>query len=247
MGRITVLVAVALATTLLVIGASALQGDDTLSPGPIHEEHTDAGCNDCHSAWQGVPDEKCLDCHDEVENPDEATGASHANYTAPCDSCHTDHRGRDGRLTVSVDHDASTGDCVDCHERELREEFPDGTHWDTGCGDCHSVDTWSDIDLDHDQYFQLRSEGHYGLDCSDCHPSGDYRETTCANGWGCHAEGTFKDWKRHGGDLESFDDDDDEHEEDHEEEDDDEDELEDFEKRYREELDDDDDEEDDDD
>lgn len=260
MNRITLLVAISLATAILVIGASAVQGDDTLSPGPLHAEHVDTGCNDCHEPWNGIPDAKCLDCHDDLDDAPSTSQTSteeswHTGLDGDCASCHTDHRGRDGDLTFATDHDALDASCESCHDRDLEREFRPGQHWDTDCGDCHTTDDWDTIRIDHDQYFPLRSEGHWGLDCNDCHPNDDYDQTTCSDGWRCHSPGTLERWKDWGGsgDLDDFedefeddfDDDDDGFDDDDDRDDDDDDDG--FVSRWREERDDDDDDEDDDD
>jgi len=250
MNRVTFLVLVSLVATGAAVAVSPDSGDRTLSPGPLHQDHVDTNCSDCHAPGRGVTDEKCLDCHEEVDKPGNQNFTLHTNFTSSCVKCHDDHDGRNASLTFAVNHETLSGDCGDCHgtevretfpasdhwdtdcgdchgtedwtvaefdhsttdetceschENDLQEEFPASDHWDTDCGDCHGTEDWNRIEFDHREYFPLRSEGHYGLSCEDCHPesrSKGFEETTCSAGRGCHPSGTLDVWKNRAGGFE---------------------------------------------
>lgn len=93
----------------------------------------------------GIPDVKCLDCHEGLAGRIASAKGFHATVgDQPCIACHQDHSGTDSAMTrdaarASFDH-AKTGfpltgshagpTCADCHTRPVHE-------LDTGCADCH--------------------------------------------------------------------------------------------------------------
>ena len=67
-----------------------------LAPGPVISAHTETAgnCDACHSAFDGIPDERCLSCHETIAGRiSSETGWHAAVADQPCISCHTDHHG----------------------------------------------------------------------------------------------------------------------------------------------------------
>ena len=110
---------------LLLIGVSLLgthavaQGlsleQRILMPGPLTADHAEyeSNCENCHSPFeQDEMTSLCLSCHEEVAEDRTASAGFHGQnslaYNNPCESCHTDHEGRDfnivGILPDTFDH-----------------------------------------------------------------------------------------------------------------------------------------------
>lgn len=221
MNRVTFLVLVSLFATGAAVSVSPGGGEATLSPGPVHGDHANATCGDCHSAWRGVTDESCLGCHEGVDTPGNESYVLHGNFTENCVACHDDHDGANASLTFAVDHDPLTGDCGDCHGPEVRRAFPAGDHWSEGCGDCHGTDSWVVEEFDHsdstygctachldDLEREFRPGQHWNESCDTCHGTedwdritldhgdffpltGDHRIDDCNE---CHPGGDLKTW-----------------------------------------------------
>lgn len=106
-----------------------------VNPGPLSNPHKSLdgikNCTKCHSASQGLPNEKCLDCHTEIKERIEARKGYHARVTGDCYTCHSEHKGRNYDVTglsrLPFDH-ADTGwpltgahetaECKDCHTQK---------------------------------------------------------------------------------------------------------------------------------
>ncbi|MCX6105496.1 MAG: hypothetical protein NTY08_06665 [Proteobacteria bacterium] len=132
-----------------------------LAPGPLmegHKEFEHGGCLKCHDAGNGVPDNKCLECHTEIKKSIARKTGFHALAKGTCLSCHSDHKGRDFNAIAfkqkGFDH-KKTGfalngghvgvECSKCHT-ERRTEKPvrrSDTHFfgqDSSCVSCHKKD-----------------------------------------------------------------------------------------------------------
>jgi hypothetical protein len=155
---------------------------------PLHGEHADVACEDCHKDARFVPTEaeQCIDCHDDPH------GRQFASRT--CEDCHTveqkkfaipnfDHSiwpltGAHGDVTCKschgsgerakyrpLDHER----CESCHE-----DVHEGQFAPRDCDACHSSDVggFDEGAIDHDETgFPLRGE-HEDVGCDDCHGEG---------------------------------------------------------------------------
>ena len=168
-------------TTAQVAGEQALDRTQVL-PG-IHEkllgqEH----CAKCHDATQRANDEKCLECHKEIQAQLERRTSYHYNSVRReakrCEDCHKEHQGPAAKLTVwsdeagmkAFDHQKTgyalegphaKADCRKCHQPQ-NVVFPVSQRTikeksflglDTRCAACHK-----DVHL-----------AKLGTDCQRCH------------------------------------------------------------------------------
>ncbi|MCB9669217.1 MAG: hypothetical protein H6734_07090 [Alphaproteobacteria bacterium] len=200
---------------VLLFCGTALAGDwrTMLSPGPMAPAHESLGgnCDACHLSFAGVPDAKCLDCHEGLAARIQSGKSFHATVKGQeCIACHADHGGTDASLTrdparKAFDH-ASTGfallgahaekSCEDCHTKPVHELGGGcaGCHTDIhssalgpACSTCHQPIAWTaglKALTDH----RLAMEGkHSQQQCDDCHTQGANLESfaPCAN---CHPD-----------------------------------------------------------
>ena len=128
-------------TALLVAFAFAARAD-LLSPGPLAKAHASleglSNCTKCHVKGGQVSEQRCLDCHTELQ-PQLAKKQGFHGHIPPgqltCNQCHHEHQGRDFELVEwptgnqkSFDH-RKTGyalegahaklDCAKCHTNRL--------------------------------------------------------------------------------------------------------------------------------
>lgn len=115
-----------------------LRGISQISPGELVKVHAHlegmANCTQCHTLGAKVSNEKCLDCHKEIQSRLTESKGFHASSkvkSKDCIICHSDHYGRNYDIVHLVknkfDHN-DTGyklegkhakkDCVDCHKKE---------------------------------------------------------------------------------------------------------------------------------
>lgn len=196
--------AVPLLVGLVAVGSVAADVRSLLSPGVLSKGHDafSGNCDACHLVFDGVPDGKCLKCHEPIAARVAANDGFHAKHQdAPCSSCHPDHRGYDFAGTTpealkAFDH-AETGfalegghatqKCVECHSVQLPLD-----KLGEGCGSCHADPHSSALGtdcsichVDGGWRVQLKSladhrvatdGGHAGKDCDDCHTLGEHLE-----------------------------------------------------------------------
>lgn len=105
------------------------------APGDLSRHHADVqSCTQCHEPFRGPTVAKCTGCHD-AEGFRRGTGSVgdfHAKAVQSrehCLTCHTEHRGEAGPVTIRPLHDphgdlvfraTDARSCADCHA------FPDG-------------------------------------------------------------------------------------------------------------------------
>jgi hypothetical protein len=190
-----------------------------LMPGPLAQAHADEekNCEACHSSFEkSAQDSLCLDCHEGIAGDREGGrgfhGRSDLTSKVSCNSCHTDHKGRDYNI-VPLDQDIfdhervdfslegkhanvpceschladtkfrdTPGECYACHKDQDQHRAGLGEE----CGDCHTAEGWNtSASFDHSQTdFPL--EGHHEkLQCSGCHAGEKYsfEATEC---FSCH-------------------------------------------------------------
>lgn len=108
-----------------------------INPGPLSKPHESLegvrNCTQCHATARGVPDRKCLECHNEIQERLAARKGYHARVTEQCLVCHSEHKGKNYDVTglsrLPFDH-ADTGwsltgahktvDCKKCHTQKRR-------------------------------------------------------------------------------------------------------------------------------
>lgn len=184
---------------LWLLAATAVAGTwkAVLAPGPLATPH-DAwlgDCDVCHLAFDGIPDERCLSCHEALAAKISGGEGFHAAQSERCIACHTDHHGLGASLTreaalAAFEH-AETGfdlhgahqrvRCDTCHDAPLgeMEVACGGCHLDPhtsalgpACEDCHQPVAW-DHQVKTLQAHQVSTNGgHQGLGCEDCHTHG---------------------------------------------------------------------------
>lgn len=199
---------------LLPVAAMLVAGSwrTMMAPGPVHRTHDDfaADCDSCHLVFDGIPDEKCLECHTDLKERIDAGKGWHAEVSGrPCIDCHTDHHGLDASLTEieamqAFDH-AATGfalegahakpSCDDCHTGPIGEmaqgcaqchEDAHSSALGPACGSCHAPEAWTFVKTRQDHQIAMDG-GHTDPGCEDCHTHGEHLEdeVACAE---CHEE-----------------------------------------------------------
>jgi hypothetical protein len=155
-----------------------------LAPGPLIEGHKDlerSRCLECHTPRLGVPDSKCLVCHDLIKAEVLTKTGFHGLSTKTCIQCHSDHKGRefdstkvdqktfDHKLTgFPLEGKHASLNCTDCHTEKRKEVTklsqlprPNDPYYlglKSSCVSCHAKD---DV-----HFFQ----GKFAKkDCSECH------------------------------------------------------------------------------
>ncbi|MBK7977139.1 MAG: hypothetical protein IPK07_29035 [Deltaproteobacteria bacterium] len=161
--RVRLAAAVLLAPLLLCFAAGATparaQGlSELVSPGPLAQPHADLDrldkCSQCHAMGKGVPDERCLACHEILAKRVAARRGLHAQVKGTCISCHSDHRG-------------SAFDMVQLDTRRFDHARAgwvlEGAHRKTPCARCHTAAVAKTLGI--------RGETYLGLDtaCTSCH------------------------------------------------------------------------------
>jgi hypothetical protein len=134
-----------------------------LSPGDLANPHAHLegvrNCTQCHTIGQKVANDKCLNCHKDVQSRISAGKGFHASAEVKgkdCAQCHNDHHGRNFNLvrfdTKTFNH-ANTGWALS------------GKHAQIDCRSCHKPDLVQENHLKQlpNTYFGLRA------DCASCH------------------------------------------------------------------------------
>lgn len=184
------------ATIVLVIilgGILYFRGGGPFSPGrltaasPRQEplegfvSHADfeGDCGRCHVPWQGVTAERCESCHLTIAEQRQNRTGLHGRLhdTGRCESCHTDHEGREANITLlglaDFDHDHLTSFSLVAHQQDF-----DGT--DLACGDCHLENRFTvaavncvDCHTTAEPTFMAEHTEFFGADCLSCHDGRD--------------------------------------------------------------------------
>jgi hypothetical protein len=154
-----------------------------------HMPNFNATTNPNHAAIN-IPTE-CNTCHTTNPNWVPATFPIHNNYyvlagahVSIANNCVTCHNGN---------YNTTPNTCVGCHLANYNQTTNPphaASQFPTSCEDCHSQNTWSPANWDHDNlYFPIYSGKHEGEwnSCSDCHPNaGNYSVFTCTTS--CHPQ-----------------------------------------------------------
>ncbi len=154
-----------------------------ISPGELTNAHKDLegveNCTKCHSVGKSLSNERCLDCHKEINARLKQKKGFHVSIGAKlCEECHKEHHGRNFQIvrfdTKAFDH-STVGfvlegkhkkiECKDCHKKEriaapdvqkLSDEYKKRTYMglSTNCSSCH----------------EDKHKGQFaGRECSSCH------------------------------------------------------------------------------
>ena len=77
-----------------------------ISPGPLSKAHEKyegiTNCTKCHALGGGIPDSKCLDCHDKLAEKIKNKQGLHATFSQACIKCHSDHKGKAFKI-ITID------------------------------------------------------------------------------------------------------------------------------------------------
>ncbi|NUM81505.1 cytochrome c3 family protein [bacterium] len=177
-----------------------------LNPGELADAHKglDQDCFACHTAFNGLPAAKCLQCHPidrigvlTVEGFPAASAKKRPAFhdqlkTQECMECHSDHLGR--RFSpIAFSHellaDTLRQQCTTCHTQP-----GDRIHSNlkTVCGQCHTTNAWKPAHFDHAALGPI--ENLKNLNCISCHekPIDALHKTFATTCGDCH---TTNQWK----------------------------------------------------
>jgi hypothetical protein len=169
---------------ILILSCSGTQLFGQLSPGDLSEAHKHLEgvglCTECHLLGDKVTDQRCLDCHVEIQSLIDADRGYHVSVDVEgkkCVDCHSEHHGRSFDLfrldEDKFDHNLTGYELV-------------GEHWVIDCRECHKADNIANLDI------KKLDETYLGLeeDCLSCH--NDYHQETLGDDCiKCH---NFKKW-----------------------------------------------------
>lgn len=156
-----------------------------ISPGDLVEAHSHlegmSNCTLCHVLGDKVTNEKCLDCHKEIQTRRDENKGYHASSEVKgkeCASCHNDHHGRNFEIIRFK---------KDTFNHSLTQYELKGKHAELDCEKCHKKDFIIDKKL-------LEKNKTYlglGQECLNCHA--DYHQKTLSkNCSDCHDHKAFK-------------------------------------------------------
>jgi len=159
--------------SFLLILATIQISNGQLSPGKLSTAHAHleglSNCTQCHDLGNKVPNQKCLDCHSEIDNLIQSNRGFHVSSDVSsknCIECHNEHHGRKFDM---VRFDEETFD------HALTGYSLEGNHAIIDCKDCHQSDNINDVEI-------RKREGTFlGLEtaCLDCHI--DFHQQTLGN------------------------------------------------------------------
>ena len=165
------------------------------------EGHSIPKCEDCHTTGNySDSSPECNSCHHQdflaTTNPNHAASAFPLN----CSNCHTlipgwkpagfDH----SKFPLTLGHSgidctdchkggnysSTSPDCVSCHNQDfVATTNPNhaASNFPLTCSNCHTVNPgWKPASFDHSK-FPL-TQGHSGINCTDCHKGGNYSSTS---------------------------------------------------------------------
>ena len=156
-----------------------------ISPGDLSRPHAQlegiSNCTKCHVLGEKVSNEKCLDCHKEIQSRINEKKGYHASAEVrgkDCFSCHSDHHGRDFDI-VRFDEEK--------FNHQLTGFNLTGAHQEVDCRSCHKSE-WITSET-----IRKKSETYLGLSnqCATCHV--DVHKNTLSNNCAsCHNTEAFK-------------------------------------------------------
>lgn len=156
-----------------------------LSPGDLTKAHEHleglSNCTKCHVLGEKVTNEKCLDCHTEIQHLIKGDRGYHASEEVEgkdCFACHSEHHGQKFEM-VRFDQEN--------FNHELTGFRLAGKHREIKCEDCHKQELIQ-------QGTSQKKDGNtflgLGTKCLDCHK--DYHQQTLdENCLSCHNQDAF--------------------------------------------------------
>ena len=170
--------------SFFILSCFSTQLFSQLSPGDLSEAHQHLEgvgfCTECHLLGDKVTNQRCLDCHLEIQSLIDADRGYHVSAEVEgknCFECHSEHHGRSFDL-FRLDENKFNHDITGY---ELQ-----GEHWVIDCRECHKPENIANLEIQ-------KLEGTYlGLeeDCLSCHT--DYHQETLENDCvKCH---NFNQW-----------------------------------------------------
>lgn len=166
-----------LVLSLLMVGKS---GWSQISPGDLSKAHSDlegmGNCVKCHELGKSVLNEKCLECHTEMNQLIKQNKGYHVSFEVKkkkCFECHNEHHGRNFSI-IKFDKDK--------FDHQLAGYELKGKHQKIECQECHKAEYIS-VKLSQkkegDTYIGLVTEclachkdyhqSSLGSDCTKCH------------------------------------------------------------------------------
>ncbi len=156
-----------------------------LSPGKLAESHAHleglSNCTKCHVLGEKVSNDKCLDCHKEIDIRIKEQRGYHSSVPVKgreCVKCHSDHHGRNFNMihfeTEKFDH-------------SLTGYNLEGAHAEKSCADCHKSEFIKEPKI------RQRKFTYMGLDseCLTCHTD-EHQGTLSPDCASCHDSRAFK-------------------------------------------------------
>ncbi len=160
-------------TALFLVGVGNHAYAQWIAPGLLTKAHKDlrtlTSCLKCHTLAEGLDNNSCKSCHEELNKKIQDKQGLHARIKSSCVTCHTDHKGAEYDIT-SIDektfkHDLTGYELKDSHK--------------VTCNNCHKKE---------DTYLGNSPE------CLKCHPEIHPKKTVPVDCIQCH---TYKEWKDH--------------------------------------------------
>lgn len=156
-----------------------------LSPGDLSQAHSElegmSKCTQCHDLGKKVNNNKCLDCHKDIQSLIKQNKGYHVSAEVKgkdCFACHSEHHGR-------------KFDMVRFDEKKFNHDLTkyklEGGHATVECRECHKPGNIQSADI------KKRKETFLGLkqECATCHE--DYHQKTLSNDCAkCHDMKAFK-------------------------------------------------------
>lgn len=156
-----------------------------LSPGKLTQSHADLEgmfkCTQCHVLGNKLDNNKCLECHKEIQtllNQNRGYHSSKEVRGQDCAKCHSEHHGRTFDMMRfdqdNFDHDLTGYDLTGAHQR-------------IDCRDCHISEFISDREL------KKRKDTFLGLndDCISCHEDVHQNTLSTKDCAACHSTEEF--------------------------------------------------------
>lgn len=203
---------IAVAVVIFPLLTDAAFFETVLMPGKLSQGHQsiETDCDLCHERFRKKGQaEKCLACHDHADVANDIAqqrgfhGRLKKRGPVLCESCHTEHKGRDADITglnpLSFDHSTTDfvlrgnhvgRECKACHEAEKKyREAPvecigchksDDAHQGKlgeDCAECHGEKAWRVTDFDHGKTKFALNGKHRETACLLCHPAHHYKKT----------------------------------------------------------------------
>ncbi|MCF7816274.1 MAG: hypothetical protein K9M54_00190 [Kiritimatiellales bacterium] len=169
---------------------------------PLTAGHSGLDCTQCHTSGNvGTIPSDCYSCHQ--SNYQSAPNHAASHFSLDCLQCHTmsswtgatiDHSffpltaGHNGLDCVQCHTSGTVGtipsDCYSCHQGNYQSAPSHvASNFSHDCLQCHKMTGWDGAIIDH-SFFPLTA-GHSGLDCVQCHTSGNVG-TIPSDCYSCH-------------------------------------------------------------